>query len=332
MRTAAPAIAAAGALAACTGVQNALQPSGEHAARVSVLWWGMLAVGTLVFLAVATLAALAVWRRRNDDAADLEAGDRGRARVVAGAVAATVAILFGVMVGSLWTGTANASLAGEGDPLVVEVTGHQWWWHIRYDDPVPARQVVTANELHLPVGRTVELKLRSDDVIHSFWVPRLAGKVDMIPGRTNLLRIRADEPGVFRGQCAEFCGLQHAHMAMVVVAHPAAEWERWMEAQRRPAAPPADPVRLRGEEVFLQSSCALCHAVRGSGAFGSAGPDLTHLASRRTLAAGTLPNTTGHLGAWIVDPQQVKPGSHMPPTELAPDELRALLAYLQGLR
>jgi cytochrome c oxidase subunit II len=318
-------------LAGCTGVQSSLQPSGEHAARVSVLWWAMLAAGTIVFLAVAILAALAVWRRR-DDEADREAGDRGRTRVVAGAVAVTVAILIGVMVGSLWTGTANASLAGDDDPLVVEVTGRQWWWHIRYEDPVPARQVVTANELHLPVGRTVELKLRSDDVIHSFWVPRLAGKVDMIPGRTNLLRIRADEPGVFRGQCAEFCGLQHAHMAMVVVAHPEAEWERWMEAQRRPATPPADPVRARGEEVFLQSSCALCHAVRGSGAFGSAGPDLTHLASRRTIAAATLPNTTGHLGAWIVDPQQIKPGSHMPPTELAPDELQALLAYLQGLR
>lgn len=332
MKRAATATAAAALLAGCTGAQNALAPSGEHAARVAVLWWGMLAAGTLVFGVVATLAVLAVWRRRGEDEGDDRArADRRHARVVAGGVAATVAILFGVLVGTLWTGTANASL-GDGEALVVEVTGHQWWWDVRYDDPVPARRVVSANELHVPVGRTVELKLRTGDVIHSFWVPSLAGKVDMVPGRTNLLRIRADEPGVYRGQCAEFCGLQHAHMALVVVAHPPGEWERWMEAERRPAVPPADSARRHGERVFRETSCALCHTVRGSGAFGSAGPDLTHLARRRTLAAGTLPNRRGHLAGWIVDPQGIKPGTHMPPTELAPGDLMALLDYLQGLR
>jgi cytochrome c oxidase subunit II len=318
-------------LAGCTGVQNALEPSGAHAARVAVLWWGMLAVSTMVFVAVVTLAVMAVWRRRDPDE-DREAVDRRHERVVAGSIAGTVVILFGVLIGSLWTGTASAALRGGDDPLVVEVTGRQWWWHVRYMDPVPARTFVSANEVHVPVGRTVELHLRSDDVIHSFWVPRLAGKVDMVPGRTNLLRIRADEEGVFRGQCAEFCGLQHALMSMVVVAHAPDAWERWAEAQRRPAAPPADSARLHGERVFLQSSCALCHTVRGSGAFGHAGPDLTHLASRRMLAAATLPNQRGHLAAWIVDPQGIKPGNHMPPTELAPADLMALLDYLQGLR
>jgi cytochrome c oxidase subunit II len=325
------ALALAAAAAGCTGVQSVLEPSGPHAARVAVLWWWMLAAGTGVFIAVSAMAILAVYRRRREDG-DREEADRRHTPVVAGAVAATVLILFGVLVGSLATGTANAVLRDAEDPLVVEVTGRMWWWHVRYDDPVAARQVVSANELHVPVGRAVEVRLRSDDVIHSFWVPRLAGKTDMVPGRTNLLRLRADAPGVYRGQCAEFCGLQHAHMAFVVVAHPPQAWEAWMEAHRRPAGPPATPSAARGEEVFMQTNCAQCHAVRGRGAVGEDGPDLTHFGRRRTLAAATLPNTRGNLAAWIVDPQHVKPGSHMPPTDLDPESLHALLDYLQGLR
>jgi cytochrome c oxidase subunit II len=332
-RAAAAACAAAVVLATgCTGVQHALEPSGEHAARVATLFWGMLAVGWAVFVAVLSVMLGALWRRRPaDDAEHREATDRRSARLVAGGVVATALILLGVLVGSIRTGSASSAVRGD-DPLVVEVTGRQWWWHIRYLDPVPFRQVVTANELHLPVGRAVEVRLRTADVIHSFWVPRLGGKVDMIPGRTNVLRLRADEEGVFRGQCAEFCGLQHALMGMEVVAHAPEAFERWLEEQRRPAAPPADSARAHGERVFLRSSCALCHTVRGTGARGLVGPDLTHLASRRTLAAATLPNRRGQLAGWIVDPRAIKPGTHMPATELEPRDLTALLDYLQGLR
>jgi cytochrome c oxidase subunit II len=317
--------------AGCGGPQHALAPAGEHAARVAVLWWAMLGVGTLVFLVVTALAAGALWRRPPAAEEDREAGDRRRARHIAAGVVATVLVLLGVLVGSLWTGTTRTGVRGE-PAVVIEVTGKQWWWHVRYDDPVPERQVITANELHIPVGRVVELRLRTDDVIHSFWVPRLAGKTDMVPGRTNRLRLRATEAGVFRGQCAEFCGLQHAHMGLLVVATGEDEWERWMESQRRPATPPADSARRHGERVFLESSCALCHAVRGTRALASAGPDLTHLASRRTIAAATRPNTRGALGGWIVDPHAIKPGNLMPPTDLSAEDLRALLDYLEGLR
>ncbi|MFL5301916.1 MAG: c-type cytochrome, partial [Anaeromyxobacteraceae bacterium] len=189
-----------------------------------------------------------------------------------------------------------------------------------------------ARGLHLPVGVPVQVKLTSRDVIHSLWIPSLHGKKDLVPGRQNELTLEASQPGTFRGQCAEFCGQQHAKMALWVVAEAPPDFQRWLDAQRRPASPPSSDEARRGEQLFVNGACAMCHRVAGTTAAASMGPDLTHLASRKTIGAGSLPNTRGHLGGWIVDSQAVKPGNKMPPIALQGDELQALLTYLEGLR
>jgi cytochrome c oxidase subunit 2 len=184
----------------------------------------------------------------------------------------------------------------------------------------------------VPVGRPVALELRGDDVIHSFWVPNLGVKRDMIPGHATSVLFQADAPGVYRGQCAEFCGAQHAKMGFLVVAEPPEEFAAWLDRQRDSARTPADSLARRGQEVFLASSCAMCHAVGGTPAGGRLGPNLTHVAGRRTIAAGTLPNVRGHLAGWIIDPQQIKPGARMPASAIPPADLRAILAYVESLR
>jgi cytochrome c oxidase subunit II len=192
--------------------------------------------------------------------------------------------------------------------------------------------VQTANEIHVPIGRPVVFKMSSHDVIHSFWAPNLQGKRDLIPGLSTAIWIEVDRPGVYRGQCAEFCGRQHAHMAFAIVAESGVEFTRWLEGQRRPAEQPHNSQEQHGQTVFVTSRCSMCHKIRGTQAYGTIGPELTHLASRETLAAGTLPNSRGHLAGWILDPQSVKPGTAMPPTPLAPDDLQDLIAYLEILR
>ena len=218
------------------------------------------------------------------------------------------------------------------DALVVEVTGYQWWWKLRYLDPDPTKIVTTANELHVPVGRPVVLRLRAGDVIHSFWVPSLHGKRDLIPGQVNTLTLRADKPGVYRGQCAEFCGHAHAKMGLLVIAESPEEFGRWRDAQLRPAEPPRTAQQKHGRRVFETTSCALCHAVEGTEAGATMGPDLTHLMSRLTLAAGALPNTRGHLAGWITNAQSLKPGARMPNITLPPDDLQAVVAFLETLK
>jgi cytochrome c oxidase subunit 2 len=213
----------------------------------------------------------------------------------------------------------------------VRVTGHQWWWEIEYLDATPADRIRTANELHIPAGRPVTLELISDDVIHSFWVPSLQGKRDLLPGYANNLQVQASRPGRYRGECAEFCGWQHAHMAFVVHAHEPEAFVRWQREQRRPAREPVSPEQVRGREVFLGSTCAQCHAIRGTDAAAMLGPDLTHLASREQIAAGTLPNDAANLSAWILDPRRFKPGTTMPPAQLSAQDLGALVAYLSSL-
>lgn len=262
-----------------------------------------------------------------------EAERRGVRWIVLGGVVGPAVILlvvFAYTIGSLRALTLERSASD----LEVEVVAHQWWWEVRYLDPVPANIVTSANELHVPVGRRVRIRLRSSDVIHSFWVPRLAGKVDLVPGTENLTWIRADSVGAFRGQCAEFCGVQHAHMAFLVVAHEPDEFERWIAREREPAAEPAaaDTLAREGRLAFEAHGCALCHSVRGTRASAAAGPDLTHFASRRTIAAGTLPNVRGYLAGWIADPQAAKPGNHMPRVPLGARELNAIVAYLETLR
>ncbi|MBA2671043.1 MAG: c-type cytochrome, partial [Gemmatimonadetes bacterium] len=190
----------------------------------------------------------------------------------------------------------------------------------------------SANEIHIPVGRRIQVFLESRDVIHSFWVPNLQAKIDMVPGQRNVTWLQADRPGVYRGQCAEFCGMQHAHMAFILVAHPEEEWEAWLAREREPAPVPVDSVLRYGRQVMETTACALCHNIRGTRARGTTGPDLTHIGSRRTLAAGMLANNRGNLSGWIANPQVLKRGSLMPRVDLGPHELHALVLYLESLR
>ncbi|MDF1503467.1 cytochrome c oxidase subunit II [Roseisolibacter sp. H3M3-2] len=317
--------------------QSALDPAGTQASRIERLWWLAPALAAPAY--PLTMAALAVATGRRGRAPALPrvepspAAERRATRWVAAATGATVVVLFVFLAADLFTGRALLALGRGGDrPLHVRVTGVQWWWRVEYRDPAPGRSMTTANELRIPVGRPVVLELETEDVIHSFWVPALHGKRDHVPGRHNTLTLRADRPGVYRGQCAEYCGLQHAKMGIDVVAMPPRAFDAWYAGQLADAAPPADSLRAEGMRAFLSGPCAACHAVRGTPASAQSGPDLTHVASRRSLAAGTLPNTRGHLAGWIVDPQSLKPGTYMPPNDLPAPALRALLAYVEGLR
>ena len=319
------------------GPQDIFSPAGPHAERLLDLWWVMIAVCGTVFLLLLAFFLWALVRAPRGTAAtppDLSSlvNPEKRARIgVAVAVAASAAGLVFLMLASFVTDRALAKL---GPPeLQVDITGHQWWWDLKYNDPAdPAKNFGTANELHVPVGKTVLLRLRADDVIHSFWVPNLAGKKDLIPGREATLVFSAKKAGTYRGQCAEFCGLQHAKMAFVVVAEPPEEYEAWAAAQRKPAPEPKGADEQRGRELFVAGRCAMCHAIQGTPANGRRAPDLTHLMSRKTLAAGVLPNSVGHLAGWILDPQGIKPGVNMPANPMPPDELHALLAYLGTLK
>jgi cytochrome c oxidase subunit II len=218
------------------------------------------------------------------------------------------------------------------EALQIRVTGHQWWWDVEYRDARPDHWAHTANEIHVPVGRPVVLELRSTDVIHSLWIPNLGVKRDLIPGNVNTVWFQADTPGVYRAQCAEFCGHQHAKMALLIVADPPERFNSWLTRERDSSRTPTDSVALRGQEVFLAGSCVMCHTIEGTPAGSRVGPNLTHLASRRTLAAGTLPNVRGNLAGWILDPQGIKPGARMPSNQLSPADLHALLTYLENLQ
>jgi cytochrome c oxidase subunit 2 len=322
--------------------QDALVTAGPHAGLIADLWWLFFTVCAVVFAAVVAALAIAVARgaraRRRDGESPLVDEPPSRARRIALAIALSVAVsaltVLALLVASVLTGRALAEVPSE-DALSVAIVGHRWWWEITYQDPNPSTLVMTANELHVPVGRSVVLQLESRDVIHSLWIPSLNGKRDLIPGHQTFLTLRADRPGAYRAQCAEFCGAQHANMALWVIAEPPEAFASWLAAQRRPAAAITDATDervRRGRDVFMAGPCPMCHTVGGTDALGSTGPSLTHLASRATLAAGTLPRTPGHLGAWILDPQTAKPGSAMPPTALTAEELDALVAYLESLR
>jgi cytochrome c oxidase subunit 2 len=325
-------------LAGCGGLQAALDPAGPGAARIGEIWWLMFFICGAVFVLVMAALVAAIARRGRPEADPVSATvspDAARewrmSRIVGASVATTVAILCLFVLASFWIGRALVA-EPTGSPLRVDVTAQRWWWGVRYHDPVPSRGFTTANEIHIPVGRPVQLTLRSVDVIHSFWVPNLQGKKDLIPGQINTLYLQADRPGTFRGQCAEFCGLQHAHMALYVVAEPEEAFARWQEQQRRPAPEPRTDAQRKGRQVFMENACVLCHAINGTNAGGVTGPNLTHVASRLSLGAGTLNNTIGNLAGWIIDPQMHKPGNNMPPTPLRADELQALLSYLESLR
>ncbi len=312
--------------------QSVLSPAGSEASAIHQLWLLMLWTSTIVLIVVLGFVVAALVRsarRRSIDSPS--SSERSLTRGVATAAALTVAILLVLLVASIWTGRTVESVQAS-SALTVNVTGHQWWWEIEYEDSIPSQRVLTANELHIPVGRPIILKVSSRDVIHSFWVPNLQGKRDLIPGYTTAIWLQADRSGAFRGQCAEFCGLQHAHMALDVVAEPEADFDRWLEGMRKPASPPQDDQQRRGHDVFMTRRCAGCHAINGTDAYGQVGPDLTHMASRSTIGAGTLPNTPGHLDGWIMNPQASKPGNQMPPNPLSADDRQALLSYLEILK
>jgi len=323
-----------------TGPHDVLAPAGVQADRIGQLWNVFLGVCTLVTLAVFAVFALALWRTpraTGETPADLSSLGRhesGPYRTVVGAVAVSIALLLVLLAASVWTDRALARMA-LADALSIQVVGHQWWWEARYgpaaNEPM-SDQFVTANELHVPVGRPVIVTLTGADVIHSLWVPSLAGKKDLIPGRTSKLQFRADHPGVYRGQCAEFCGFQHAYMGFQVFADAPADYAAWEARQRQEAAAPAGAALQRGEQVFLGSTCIMCHTVNGTTAQANFGPDLTHVGGRTTLAAGMLRNTPQDLKRWIRDPQKIKPGTSMPASTLPDADLDALVAWLGSLR
>jgi cytochrome c oxidase subunit II len=310
-------------------IQSALSPAGIQAGHITGLWWLMFWTSVAVYVSVLVAVALAIRRGRQVD--DAAPSQRNAARSVVAATTVTIVILLGLLYASVSTGRAVGSLQSAG-ALGIEVVGYQWWWSVRYKNPVPMLEVTTANELHLPVGRPIVITLRAFDVIHSFWVPNLHGKVDLVPGRENVITLRVDTPGVYRGQCAEYCGLQHAHMAFTVVAEESDAFERWVSGQRPVAPPPSSAEHASGLAVVERGPCAMCHTIRGTIANGRFGPDLTHVATRSTLAAGTVANTPDNLARWIKDPQHLKPGTRMPSTGLSDQELRAVVAYLQTLK
>ena len=317
-------------VAACGG--GALEPRGTDAQRTFELTMILVVLGTAIFVFVLALLAASLLRHRRSEhhGPPQEAGatdDRAERRFVVGWGIAMPSGVLVVLVGlTLWVG---ADLGRERqNPLVVEVTGHQFWWDVRY----PELDIRTANEIHLPVDRPVELRLESADVIHSFWIPQLAGKRDLIPGRTNMLTLESDTPGRYQGYCAEFCGIQHTNMRIEGVVHSVEDFEDWVDRHQQPAAVHTEGSLLAGQEAFLGSSCVYCHAVEGTNATSTRGPDLTHLMSRHSLGAGALPMTRGNLAGWILDPQHSKPGNHMPPTLLEPDQLQYMLEYLESLR
>jgi cytochrome c oxidase subunit 2 len=318
--------------------QSSLNPAGPAAAHIehtfTIIFW----ITTIVYLLVLTALLYFVARRRYtlsqlpEPLETTEASDRLATRAVSAAVALTVLLLFVMMVSSFLTSRTMGRMNDQ-QALTIDVFGHQWWWEVQYpNEQEPYRMVVTGNEIHVPVGTPIRIHGTSRDVIHSFWVPNIQGKRDLIPGYENDVLMQVDQPGRWRGQCAEYCGMQHAHMSFYMVAESQHEFDTWMTQQAQSSVIPTNQQTKHGQQVFLTHSCVLCHTIRGTTAGSRVGPDLTHLASRSTIAAGMLPNTIGNLGGWILNPQSLKPGSRMPPNQLSGPELQDLLAYLETLR
>jgi cytochrome c oxidase subunit II len=319
------ATAVIGSVAGCArDAPSTLAPAGPGAEMVAGLWWLLFWISVVVSVVVIAMVGWVVIRRRRPQTRVSPA--RGR----------TFVLVLGVVLPALvLTGTYAVGLRGMqvlAEPprpaeRTITVIGHLWWWEVRY----PGEGFETANEIHVPVGQPVRLRLQTADVIHSFWVPQLMPKTDLLPGRINEMWLLAAEPGIYRGQCAEYCGLQHAHMAFQVVADPPDRFAAWLASQRQVPAPPTDPLAVHGRAVLETTSCGTCHTVRGTTASGEVGPDLTHVGSRNRLAAGAIPNDFGHMSGWVANSQTVKPGNLMPPQPLAPTDLRAVVAYLQSL-
>lgn len=330
-------LALAAMLGGCQGYQNALGGDGLEAANFVWLFALFLAVSTLMYAIVVAALVAAMWgRRRTEETLTVDAGKHHEERpLLKTALIGWVALIgVGLAVLTIASFAADRSNAlDSGEPrLRIKLTANQWWWDVEYLSEDKSKIFRTANELHLPVGVPVELLLKSNDVIHSFWVPNLAGKQDLIPGRTTDLKLLPQKAGLYRGQCAEFCGVQHTNMALTVTVEGTQDFNRWVAAQQRPAFAPTTPLELAGFRYVTTRECSVCHNIAGTRANAKVAPDLTHVASRRTIAAGTLPMSTGNLYGWVADPQSQKPGSNMPTIGLEPHELHAVVAYLQRLK
>jgi cytochrome c oxidase subunit 2 len=322
------AIGALLAAAGCQDDQSVLSPRSVEADRLAILSWVLFIGGGLIFIAVMALALLAVLARGGRIRALLA---RERAIVWGGIVFPSVT-LAALLAAGLVVTRAGAGMNYGADQVRIKVVGELWWWRVIYTAP-DGRQFEAANEVRVPVGRPVAIELSSGNVIHSFWVPNLAGKLDMIPGRTNVLRLTTSSPGVSRGQCAEYCGGAHALMAFHVVALPAGDFDRWLRSAGGPVPEPDLPLLVRGRDLFLSHGCGACHTIRGTPALGRIGPDLTGVGGRASLAAGILPNTIDAFSSWITSGQQIKPGNKMPDFAVfSTSDLLALSSYLESLK
>jgi cytochrome c oxidase subunit 2 len=318
------------------GRHHVLRPAAPQAGNIEWLYWVMFWILFAVFVLMIAAFARAGSKTHVVATHPLpilekdEEGDRRAGWAVGSAIGITVITLFVILVLSVVTGKRVEGLTSK-NPVTIQITGHQWWWEITYPNSQADQTITTANEIHIPINTPVVVLTNSSDVIHSFWAPSITGKRDLLPGYSSAFWFEIDKAGIYHGQCAEFCGLQHAHMGFSIVAEPTDEFQAWQQQQLKPASDPSSADAVRGREVFLTHACLMCHTIRGTDAGSRFGPDLTHIASRNMIAAETLPNTAGALAGWIVDPQRIKPGTEMSPNPLAPDDLQALVVYLQSL-
>lgn len=325
------------ALGSCNRYQTSLGGDAAESANFLSLFWTFMAVCTVMYVLLVGGMLIALWRsRKARDALVVENGKHHASApilrpLLIGWAALILVGLTGLTIASFFTDRSNAANAAH-PKLVVTVTGNQWWWDVEYSLQGTTTSLRTANEIHLPVGVPAEITLQSNDVIHSLWIPNLAGKQDLIPGRVTDLQLWPKKTGLYRAQCAEFCGVQHAHMALDVTVESKADFARWLTAQKRPAFAPQGPVETAGFRYVTSRACAACHTISGTQAGGTVAPDLTHFASRRSIAAGTRPMDHGDLTAWIADPQGMKPGTNMPKIPMQPAEVRAVVAYLERLK
>ncbi len=318
-----PAVLIATAAVGCSNdtTPSTLNPAGSQADRLATLWWILLIMATVVFVVVGAFIAYAALSRRRGNPGDWS----DHRFIVVGGVAVPFVIL-SVVAALTVVDSRDLANAGTGKPVHIEVIGRRWWWEVRYTDT----GFVTANEMRVPVGRPIELTVRSDDVIHSFWVPQLAGKTDTIPGQPNHMVFDVSRPGTYFGNCAEFCGIQHTNMAVVVVALTQSDFTRWEADHTRPPTPTGPAAA--GQAIFEEQSCAGCHTVTGTSARGKVGPNLSDFGERQTIGAGALLNDRDHLADWLRDTQKVKPGALMPTLDLSEAQIRDLVAYLEELK
>lgn len=323
-------------LSGCASEQSIWNAQGPAASRIATLMWAIIILFLVVSLIMWVLLIIPTFRRGSlEEHAPVDIGG-GQGWVVLGGLLIPLAVLTGFFVAGLTLmesfpiHDANNTAVLKPDILVI---GHQWWWEVHYLDGQPDQRFVTANEIHIPAGQPVTMEFESQDVNHAFWVPSLHGKIDLIPGHPNFMRLEANHPGNYVGQCAEYCGEQHAHMRLLVVAQSAADYRQWTQDMLQPGHTPTTPDAIAGEQVFLSGACSMCHTVRGTQAGGTVAPDLTHIGSRQYIGADSFPNNTAYLEAWVTHAQSLKPGVLMPDlTDFTGVQLRQLVAYLQQLK